>query len=128
MGSLGPHDGYMLRLFGAHINQAFGHVPYHVGSSLAEKATFRDVDVRLILPDDEFAAYFGDPLKPGWDGPRLNVWNHAWTVFGKNLAHLPIDFQFQQQTVANANFDGPRSALLITSDDLPFVRGSSEPR
>ena len=108
------------------IDQAFGHVPYHVGSSLTEKARYRDVDVRLILPDDEFAVYFGDPLKPGWNGPRLNLWSHAWTTFGKKLTGLPIDFQFQQQTIANDAEDGPRCALVLLSSELPSV--SDEPK
>jgi hypothetical protein len=43
------------------IFDTFGHNPYHVGSSLRAtltgKGEWRDVDVRLILPDDEFACY-----------------------------------------------------------------------
>ena len=122
MGSLGPHDGFQLRLFGAYVDQAFGHTPYHVGSSLTDKHKYRDVDVRLILPDDEFAAYFGDPLKAGWLSNKLNMWNFAWTTLGKKVTGLPIDFQIQQQTLANDQFDGVRSALLILDTDFPVVR------
>ena len=56
---------YILKLqeFGGHLRRAFdGHMAYHVGSSLREKHGWRDVDVRLIIPDDEYAAMgFGDP-------------------------------------------------------------------
>jgi hypothetical protein len=40
-----------LEVFGQYIADAFGHVPYHVGSSTRGKQ-WRDVDIRLILPDD----------------------------------------------------------------------------
>ena len=124
MGSLGPHDGFQLRVFGAYVKQAFGHTPYHVGSSLTEKAKYRDVDVRLILPDDEYAIYFGpwdERPEPGMGGPRLHMWNFAWTTFGRKVTGLPIDFQIQPQTLANQE-TGMRSALLITEDDLAVVR------
>lgn len=130
MGSLGPHDGFQLRVFGAYITQAFGHTPYHVGSSLTKKARYRDVDVRLILPDDEYAAYFGpwdQPPEPGMGGPRLHMLELAWTTLGKKLTGLPIDFQIQPQTLANQE-SGLRSALLITEDDLPVVRTKEESR
>lgn len=124
MGSLGPHDGFQLRVFGAYVAQAFGHTPYHVGSSLTAKAKYRDVDVRLILPDDEYALYFGDPFKPADRPPREHLWNAAWSAFGKKVTGLPIDFQIQQQTIADTTEEckGPRSALLITDDDLVVAR------
>jgi hypothetical protein len=121
---VGRPDCWLLKLFGAHVDQAFGHVPFHVGSSLTEKRGWRDVDVRLMLPDDEYAAYFGDPLRapePGYGGPRRMMWELAWATLGRKMTGLPIDFQFQQMTLANEEFDGPRSALLIRSSELPFV-------
>lgn len=122
MGSLGPHDGRLLRLFGAHIAEGFGHTPYHVGSSLTAKARYRDVDVRLILPDAEWVAFFGDWTRAGWDAPRLGVWEFAWSLFGRHLTRLPIDFQIQCETLANQDHHGPRSALILTSDDLVVVQ------
>lgn len=119
---IGPHDGYRLRLFGAHVKQGFDHTAYHVGSSLTEKRGWRDVDVRVLLPDDEFAAYFGDPTKVGWDAPKRMMWELAWTMLGKSMTGLPIDFQIQAVTLANKEFSRPRSALLILDTDLPFVR------
>jgi hypothetical protein len=50
--------GIWLNKFGTIVTDAFGHVPYQVGSSLFTKE-WRDVDVRLILPDDEFDRRFG---------------------------------------------------------------------
>lgn len=106
----------MLSLFGAHVDRAFGHVAYHVGSSLTEKSGgWRDVDVRLLLPDDEFDALFGE------DEGKLLMWNLAWSALGREMTRLPIDFQFQRQTDANAEFSGPRSALVVLGDRLPTV-------
>lgn len=126
MSALGPHDGYLLCLFGAHVDQAFGHPPYHVGSSLTEKRRYRDVDVRLMLPDDEFVAYFGSPTQAGWLANRKSMWELVWTTFGRKLTRLPVDFQIQDTTLANEEFNGPRSALLLLDSHLPFVRTNPE--
>lgn len=112
---VGQQRGHLLKLFGVHVTQAFGHVAYHVGSSLTEKRGWRDVDVRLMLPDDEYAVYFGDFPK------KLVVWNLAWTALGCDMTGLPVDFQFQDNTLANDEYDGVRSALILTTDDLPLV-------
>lgn len=116
MPGVGRQRGWDLRVFGAHVTQAFGHVPYQVGSSLSPERTWRDVDVRLILPDDEYATLFGNPVAIGWaGGPVVNMWDLAWSALGREMTGLPIDFQFQQQTLANRNHDGPRSALVAVS-------------
>lgn len=127
MSGLGPEGCYLLRLFGAHITQAFDHIPYHVGSSLTAKKgeRWRDVDVRLILPDDEFMAMFsGPPGYLGHDEPKRMVWNMAWSALGKQMTRLPIDFQFQPMTEANGLEEnrGPRSALMLMDTDLPVTR------
>jgi hypothetical protein len=128
---VGRPDCYLLKLFGAHVHQAFGHVPYHVGSSLTEKRGWRDVDVRLLLPDDEYATYFGDwalPPEPGYGGPRRIMWELAWSTLGRKMTGLPIDFQIQPETLANEQFDGPRSALRLLSSDIPVALDSHAPR
>jgi hypothetical protein len=43
------------------------------------------------------------------------MWNLAWSMLGRQMTGLPIDFQIQQQTLANDEFDGPRSALMFVS-------------
>lgn len=84
---------------------------YQVGSTL-ERADWRDVDVRMIMSDEAFAALF-----PGMD-PSTGFldarWNLLSTMVSDHLAKatgLPIDFQFQQQSDANKRHKGARAAL-----------------
>jgi hypothetical protein len=104
----------MLRLeaFGFRVFDAFGDVPYLVGSAAVSKK-WRDVDVRLILDDDVFAGMF-----PGY--ARLHQHDLKWSLLCdaiSELAHtqtgLPVDFQIQAQTDANERYEGPRYPLGI---------------
>ena len=97
------------------VEAVFGHTAYQVGSSLTDKS-WRDVDVRLILPDEEYAAMgFGVP-----DNCQSNEkWValvRAFCALGREITGLPIDFQIQQMSDANKNpaSDGPRSALCMS--------------
>lgn len=115
---IGMPFGLYLQQFGEHVFRAFGHMSYHVGSSLTRKDGWRDVDVRLIIPDEDYAIMgFGDPVRTHnnrrWVSTVL-----AWSAFGKVLTGLPIDFQIQQQTYANTDEKnkGPRSALFTVCD------------
>ena len=110
--SVGMPQALLLQEFGEHVFRAFGYLPYHVGSSLTDKHGWRDVDVRLIIPDAEYERMgLGDPrlqhLNARWVSLVL-----AWSAFGKTLTGLPIDFQIQQQSYANETEDHPRSALF----------------
>lgn len=126
MPGVGRQSGWDLRIFGAYVTQAFDNMPYQVGSSLDPERKWRDVDVRLILPDDEYQAFFGDPMTPAHNAPKLMMWDYAWSALGHKVTRLPIDFQFQQQTLANEQFSGPRSALLVMDDEFPTVRSAEK--
>lgn len=119
---VGQPDSYLLKLYGMQLRQGFGHTAYQVGSTLTQKRGWKDVDVRMLLPDDEYAAIFGDPLTSKHNAPKLIMWNLAWSILGRHMTRLPIDFQIQQEALANSEFDGVRSALIVTTDDLD-VRG-----
>lgn len=101
-----------LEAFGQSIADAFGHCPYHVGSSATSK-TWRDVDVRLILDDEAFAALF-----PGFAAANhVDAW---WSLFcaamselGRARTGLPIDFQVQNMTEANEKYPGFRNPLML---------------
>jgi hypothetical protein len=77
---------------------------YLVGS-VNERPGYRDVDVRMILDDDHFDRLFGTE-------PEL------WSVFCYAVSRwlcadteLPVDFQVQRMTEANAAHHGPRNPL-----------------
>ena len=107
-----PQD-LLLNEFGSQVWAAFGDCPYHVGSSLTQKTGWRDVDVRLILPDYLYEAMgLGDP-KHAHQNARWVSFALAFSALGKAMTGLPIDFQIQQQTAANEEFKGVRSALGI---------------
>lgn len=93
--------------------EAFGYNFYLVGSSLL-KRDFRDVDVRGILPDDEWDALFGQHSNASVNA-RLSVLNASISLWLRSHSDLPIDFQFQRQSEANTEFpraDGHRRHAL----------------
>jgi hypothetical protein len=100
-----------LEAFGREIEAAFGHLPYLVGTASTGK-TWRDVDVRLILPDDEFDALFPPVPRDQPDG-RWGLLCAAISELARQRTGLPVDFQIQRQTHANDRFPGVRQALGI---------------
>lgn len=95
--------------FGREINDAFGHLPYLVGTAAMGKQ-WRDVDVRLILPDDEFDAFFPPVARDEPDG-RWGLLCAAISELARQRTGLPVDFQIQRQSYANDRFPGVRHAL-----------------
>lgn len=79
-----------------------------VGSCITRK-DYRDVDVRCILPDDEFEALF----PKGEDGlrPRFMLTCLSLSAWFRHVTGLPVDFQFQKQSVANEKHKGERQGL-----------------
>lgn len=75
---------------------------YLVGSVL-ERADFRDVDVRIMLPDAHY-----DRLEADIDLASLHL---ALSLWGQKVTGLPIDCQVQRTTDANDEFDGVRNPL-----------------
>jgi hypothetical protein len=76
---------------------AFGTHPYLVGSA-SQRDDFRDVDVRLILADDEYDALFAE---------RKGLWallSRLGSTYLRARTGLPVDFQVQRQSEANAKF------------------------
>ena len=111
--STGMPAGIWLGKFGTIITDYFGHVAYHVGSSLDRK-DWRDVDVRLILPDDEFTELFGTN-QSSTTNQKLSAVTLAFAALGKEMTGLPIDFQIQPQSWANEHYPFKRSALIEVS-------------
>lgn len=84
---------------------------YLVGSS-SVRPDFRDVDVRMILPDPAFDRLFG---------AERELWRLFSYAVSRQLGAdtgLPIDFQVQRQTQANEH-KGTRNPMgLITSEGM----------
>lgn len=100
---------YSLNVACAPIAKVFGYGLYQVGSSL-ERKDFRDVDLRCIMPNDEFdKMFFDDP-----NGKKLRFLNVAVSDWIAARTGLPIDFQFQREAEANKEFTGQRNAVGIT--------------
>lgn len=97
-----------LEHFGRLIFDAFGSRPYLVGSVLKTK-NYRDVDVRLILDDTEFTAMFGQ--HHNFLNPKLAAFTLAFSLLGREMTGLPIDFQIQSMTYANKAYPGRREPL-----------------
>lgn len=104
-------ESLKLHEFGSMLWDAFGTPAYHVGSSLSQKSGWRDVDVRLILDDRKYKILFGDdPANPQMN-PRWRAVVRAFTLLGREVTGLPIDFQIQQTSWANKHEDHDRSML-----------------
>jgi hypothetical protein len=78
------------------VHRAFGKPPYLVGSAGADGdgTPPRDVDVRLILDDDEFAGVC--PTRERWELLCLAIGAYLAKATG-----LPVDFQVQRLTEAS---------------------------
>ncbi len=92
---------------------------YLVGSVL-ERPDFRDVDVRAIMMDEDY-----DRMFPGGDGGTDSdaFWSLLCIGIGAYLSQatgLPIDFQIQRMTEANAMHPGAgnRNALMVSAGKL----------
>lgn len=86
------------------IKDALGRPPYLVGST-HKRLEYRDVDVRSILPDEQFDALFG----------RQKFWGLWCLLISHYLSietGLAVDYQVQRQTEANEKYGGePRNPL-----------------
>lgn len=113
---LSPHQLRRLDLACAPVRAAWpDHGPYLVGSVL-KRADYRDVDVRVILVDEQWDAMFPDATVDPSDGG-----GHAdarWTVLCAALSEwisavsgLPVDFQIQRMTEANAAYSSKNGDL-----------------
>ena len=99
------------------LNDAFGDFRCYLVGSALERPDWRDVDVRYILPDDEFAKLFPDAnMSAGAAWEFDNRWIWLCVSISERLSKLtglPIDFQFQPQSWANERHDKGRHPLGV---------------
>jgi hypothetical protein len=121
---VGQPQGFLLEQFGDVVQAAFGtHNVYHVGSSLGtDKVSWRDVDVRVLLTDEEWEKLgLLDPK----ESHRDLKWRTLCIVFsnyGRHLTGLPIDFQLQRVKEANEEFPNNRSHLGTKTYQTNIIR------
>lgn len=109
---LGMPATLYLDAFAEIVRDAFGTWPYLVGTALTGK-TWRDVDVRVMLPANEYEALnLGNPKSPH-ENPAWRAFAIAFSALGRQMTGLPIDFQIQEVDTANAEHEGNRSALIL---------------
>ena len=94
-----------------HIRDAFGEYGLYLVGSATQSPDWRDIDVRYILSDDDFAALFPDAGDNWEHDPRWLLLTVAISTWLAKETGLPIDFQFQPQTHANEKHDGVRHSL-----------------
>lgn len=97
-------QAYVLSQMCVIINQAFGdsYGCYLVGSSL-QKRDYRDVDVRFIMDDKQYDAMFSTRLPAHMD-PFWSLLCTSVSLFLQQHTGLPVDFQIQQASRANAEY------------------------
>jgi hypothetical protein len=101
------------------ISKAFGgQCPYLVGTAgVGGAESYRDVDVRLMLDDDEFAAVC--PTRERWELLCLSI-----SAYLASRTGLPIDFQVQRKAEALERFGGrPRNPLGLVKGGRIFAGG-----
>lgn len=79
------------------IRRGFDSTPYMVGSATNGEGGHRDVDVRVMLTDEEFQATC--PTRERWELLCLAI----STMLAERTG-LPIDFQIQRTSEANAMY------------------------
>lgn len=101
----------------------FGNVfgPYLVGSVL-QRPDYRDVDIRILVQDRRFDALFRGRLE------AVRYANRAFSIWGRQETGLPIDFQIQRQSEANAEFSGRRNPMGVRDWSLIPTSGIPGPR
>lgn len=103
------------------INEAFGRPSscgccYLVGSAI-EGPGWRDVDVRFIMPDEEFCELFPDAHADNALWEHDQRWLLMTTAISERMSKvtgLPVDFQFQPQMFANKHHDKRRHAIGLS--------------
>ena len=83
------------------ISRAFdGGPPYLVGTAAdGEAQAYRDVDVRLMLSDEEFATVC--PTQARWELVCVAI-----SAYLRERTGLPVDFQIQRAREANERYSG----------------------
>lgn len=101
----------------------FGHPVYLVGSCLHSETKTRDVDIRIMLPDDEFEGRYGsvaewreDAWRPEWRESR-QCWAMDMAKLSRDISKIyviNVDLQVYPQSYAD-KYHGDQERLRIDS-------------
>jgi hypothetical protein len=96
------------------VQPIFDETPYLVGSATVS-SSWRDVDVRVVMDDEKFDAWFGDSYAvANLHGAKWSALMTAISVWGQKVTGLPIDFQVQRRSkIAEADWEKARHPLGI---------------
>lgn len=122
MSALSPRQMFLLDIACYPISRAFDQWgTYLVGTAVQPRGgqAPRDIDVRSIMRDEAFDK-LADAI--GLDG--IGFLGLAIGQYLASVTGLPIDYQIQRQTEANALHDGPRNPL--GDRDLSRFRGDAQ--
>lgn len=89
----------------------FGFPVYLVGSVLTDtdQVWVRDIDVRVVMPDEHFDARFGKPKdEAAWRWTEEMGKQNFWAA---RMCLMPIDFQVMCETHAKPYKDHPKLRL-----------------
>lgn len=124
MSSLSPPVLFALDLACKPIVEAFGEMPYLVGSVQERTAgPWSDVDVRLMLDDDAYDALFAG-TRPEYQ----TMLDLVFSVYLRDMTGLPIDFQIQRTSQANEHHGSKPRNPLGRRDLTNWVGDARRPR
>lgn len=125
MSTLSPPLLHRLDLACKHIREVFGGFsgPFLVGSVQERTAgPTSDVDLRLILPDEEY-----DALMAGTPEGFATLLDFALSAYVRELTGLPIDFQVQRMSEANKNHERGKGRNPLGGRSLTNWIGDARP-
>lgn len=129
MSHLSPRQMFLLDQACKPIAEAFGQVPYLVGSSVRRDGDSpRDIDVRLILFDKKYKK-----LHKVLGPEGIYFLGLAIGEYLASRTNLPIDFQIQEMTAANAQHGGgvrnplgTRPLSAYAGDTTPLLKKGTD--
>ena len=109
------------------IVEAFENVGCFLVGSAIERPDWRDIDLRLMMMDEDFAILFPNVGANHWEhDPRWLLMTTSISEHLSKVTGLPIDFQFQPMTRTNEQHKGPRHALGLRMASVSDTGKSNE--
>jgi hypothetical protein len=110
---IGAPKAFELEMACQVVVDAFDSLGCFLVGSATERADWRDVDLRMMFKDEDFAKLFPDAGEHWEHDSRWLLMTAAISDWLSKRSGLPVDFQFQPMTWANKKFDKIRHAVGI---------------